>query len=62
MNVIRAKSALNNKPIWIWLEHVTCMTANDKGGAVLHLVDGTAYAITDSPEEVLATAKKMLNA
>lgn len=62
MNVIRAKSALNGKPLWIWLEQVVAMTENDKKGAVLYLTNGSTYAITDTPEEVLATAKKMLNA
>jgi hypothetical protein len=60
MNVIKGTSALTKAPLWIWLEQIVSMTTNQDGGAVVHLTNGSTYALTDKPEEVLKIIKSML--
>ena len=60
INVIKATLTLTKKPVWIWLDQIICMTINDEGGAVVHTSDGHAHALTDPPDEVIATIKRML--
>jgi hypothetical protein len=54
MNVITATSALSGAPLWIWVNQIVSMTTNDEGNAVISLTNGTTYAITDTPDDVIS--------
>jgi uncharacterized protein YlzI (FlbEa/FlbD family) len=55
INVIKATSALSADPVWIWVDQIVTMTINDEGNAVISLTNGSKYAITDTPDDVIKT-------
>jgi uncharacterized protein YlzI (FlbEa/FlbD family) len=59
MNLIKATSALTKAPLWIWVEQIAVMTINQDGGAVLHLSNGSTYALKEKPDQVLETIKAL---
>ena len=53
MRVIKTKSVLSGKIIYIWIDYIQTMTANDSGQAVITMVNGDAHAVHFTPREII---------
>lgn len=60
MNIIKGTLMIGGEPIWIWVDHIVLLKPTEQGGTVIHTIDGSALALTDTPETVLATIDKLL--
>ena len=61
MTIFKGTATLTGKPVWIFVNAVTAVTTNQIGGAVIHTIDGSTYALKETPDQFFEALKKQVS-